>query len=413
MPVAPISTISSGLLNGGPSVARNVRMSWTVRAFAFVLALGATSTSAWISYLAGTERGDWMAEKIAWVAIGVVLMLSAHLIPALTRGLGRPARVAAMVVWALAILATGYTHATFFVNAQRHAGEARAAHLTDASATAVLNESGGRPVEQIANDRARVERDLAAAKIVRCSLDCGAVATRKVGLSARLTALNIELEAAQRRNRIADDVAAERARVLVRQDAVRVDPVVSRLAQVLKIGTGTLDLILSLTLGWLLEAIACVSWLVALRNPTKCEVPSSAEEDRLAASPCEVRGDEPADLAIAPKAPEPVVKVSHESQAANDSTTVLEPTMVNSDRTAGQPETTDDSGVPSSHGGGRLDSASELERLALAVREGTVRPTISSIRAHMGCTEGRALALRRQLAVLNPDLLSSRASPAA
>ncbi|WP_175924681.1 hypothetical protein [Burkholderia latens] len=51
-----------------------------------VLALGATSTSAWISIVAGIARGGTSAERVAWAAVALVVLLPAHLLPALTRG---------------------------------------------------------------------------------------------------------------------------------------------------------------------------------------------------------------------------------------------------------------------------------------------------------------------------------------
>ncbi|WP_157658142.1 hypothetical protein [Burkholderia ubonensis] len=413
MTIASTTTISPGSPHkSGGATADGGRISLPVRVSACVLALAATATSAWISYLAGMERGDWMAEKIVWVAIGVVLMLSAHLIPALTRVVGRSARLAAMMVWSLAIVATGYTHATFFVNAQRHAGEARAARIVDTQTAQVPPSLDGRPIEQVANERAKVQRDLATAGIVRCLHDCAAVAARKAGLAARLAALNIELEAAQRRIRFADAAAVERARALARQDAAIADPVVSRLAPLMNVGTGTLDLVLALALGWLIEAIACISWLVALRMPAISSICVDRVGER---SPSESRSactdlvhDATVGLNVLAEAVAPCDVV-----AANDSSTASE-SAVEQTHTCGHLQDSDGClqlAIPFHEE--RLDTASELERLARAIREGSVRPTIASIRSYVGCTEGRALALRRQLAVLNPELLSQRISPAA
>ncbi|MXN76511.1 hypothetical protein GR157_17425 [Burkholderia sp. 4701] len=353
-----------------------------------------------------------MAEKIVWVAIGVVLMLSAHLIPALTRAVGRSARLAAMVVWGLAIVATGYTHATFFVNAQRHAGEARAAHIADTQTAHISPGSGGRPIEQVANERAKVERDLATAGVVRCLHDCATVAARKAGLSARLVALNIELEAAQRRIRFADAAAAERAHALARQNAAIADPVVSRLAPLMNVGTGTLDLVLALALGWLIEAIACISWLVALRTPAF----SSISVDRVGErSPWEsqLAGTDLLAYATAVRNVPAAAVASCDVVAANDSSTASEAAVEETHTFEHSPDSDGRLQPPVPFHEERLGTASELERLAHAIREGSIRPTIASIREYVGCTEGRALALRRQLAVLNPELLSRRISPAA
>ncbi|MGU7771743.1 hypothetical protein ACV229_16425 [Burkholderia sp. MR1-5-21] len=354
-----------------------------------------------------------MAEKVAWVAIGLVLMLSAHLIPALTRAAGRVVRLAAIVVWALAVVATGYTHATFFVNAQRHAGEARAAHIGEVHAAPESVDSRGRPIEQIANDRARVERDLASVGIARCTRDCAAVAARKASLEARLIALNIELDAARRRMRIADDAAAASARVLARQDAAIVDPVVSRLAQLVNVGTGTLDLILALAMGWLLEAIACVSWFVAFLAPTVPLVSFGGVADRSPSASRLASAERIQGAADAFSTSATPVVAPRDAPAANDCAASSESMAERADAS----QHSCDAGTGAQEGlkrdEGRLDTASELERLAHAMRDGAVRPTIAGIRSYVGCTEGRAVALRRQLAVLNPELLSHGISPAA
>ncbi|KVD52432.1 hypothetical protein WI86_12800, partial [Burkholderia ubonensis] len=51
--------------------------------------------------------------------MGVVLVVAAHLIPALTRGKPATARMIGFAMWAAAMAATCYGHATFFVFAVR------------------------------------------------------------------------------------------------------------------------------------------------------------------------------------------------------------------------------------------------------------------------------------------------------
>lgn len=52
---------------------------------ALLLADVATGTAISMSVLAGWQRGGWIAERLVWVAIGVVLVTGAHLLPALCR----------------------------------------------------------------------------------------------------------------------------------------------------------------------------------------------------------------------------------------------------------------------------------------------------------------------------------------
>lgn len=50
------------------------------------LAISATATALSLSVLAGWQRGGTWPERLIWIAIGVVLVTSAHLLPALVRG---------------------------------------------------------------------------------------------------------------------------------------------------------------------------------------------------------------------------------------------------------------------------------------------------------------------------------------
>lgn len=51
----------------------------------FMLAIAATVTAIFMSILAGWQRGGWLSERSVWCAISVVLVLCAHLMPALCR----------------------------------------------------------------------------------------------------------------------------------------------------------------------------------------------------------------------------------------------------------------------------------------------------------------------------------------
>ena len=66
---------------------------------AFVLALGATGTALCLSTLAGWQRGGPLVERLVWVAIGTVLVVSAHVLPALVRDAPLVLRSVAAVLW--------------------------------------------------------------------------------------------------------------------------------------------------------------------------------------------------------------------------------------------------------------------------------------------------------------------------
>jgi hypothetical protein len=60
---------------------------------AAMLAVGATATALSLSILAGWQRGGSLLEQAVWVAIGIVLVVSAHLLPALIRDAPIPCAV--------------------------------------------------------------------------------------------------------------------------------------------------------------------------------------------------------------------------------------------------------------------------------------------------------------------------------
>ena len=92
-----------------------------------MLAAGATGTALCLSVLAGWQRGGSMAERLVWVALGIVLVTSAHLLPALVREAPVVLRAVGGVLWLACMTTACYGHATFYLLAQRHAGELRSA----------------------------------------------------------------------------------------------------------------------------------------------------------------------------------------------------------------------------------------------------------------------------------------------
>lgn len=251
-----------------------------LRLSAMGLALAATTTSGMVSFIAGTERGGQGAERVTWIAIALVLLLATHLLPALIRNLSNVARSLAMVLWMACFLATTYGHATFFLNAQASAGAARARAVHE-SAPAAPAVSNGRPLESIAGDVATYTALLARAKSENCIRQCAAAKARRVALEARLVALEVEEEQARKRETAAEQREAELSNQRAREVALESDPVTKVIADTFGVSEARCNVILALLLGLLVEAIACVCWLVALsttrENPI--ENPAGKESD--------------------------------------------------------------------------------------------------------------------------------------
>ncbi|MBO2979037.1 hypothetical protein [Burkholderia pseudomallei] len=311
---------------------------------AFFLAIGATSTAVSLSILAGWQRGGTLAERLAWVAIGVVLVISAHLLPALVRSWSLAVRSVACLLWIACMATTCYGHAMFFLLAQRHAGEQRAAVAVPATGPAPPE----RTLTAIMADRAIVTRQLTFTTARRCPRDCAGLEARRATLSAKLDALEAEATDVRRWQAAADRVTAQR-------DALLADPVTARLAALLGTTVSRTDLLSGLAFAAVLEGVACLLWTIALRSRP---VPPSVTAVMAPA--------------MANRAPEPM---SNEPEP-------------DSHMSASDPVTP----LPVAK-----SSNPDLMQLVQDIAAGRVRPTVADIRRHLGCSQARAAALRRQL----------------
>lgn len=319
-----------------------------IRASCWVLSIAATGTAICLSVLAGWQRGGSLAERLVWVAIGVVLAACAHLLPALVREASAGIRGVAGVLW-LACMATAcFGHLTFFLLAQWHAGEQRVAAIPVVESAPV-----GRSLAAVMAERATVTGLLATANARRCSGNCTTLEARRVTLAARLDAL--EAEAGDiRRQQAAQD------RMEDRRDALVTDPITARLAALLGTTVTRVDLLSGLVFAAVLESVACLLWTVTLRSrPSLPDVPPVVAP------------------VTASHVPEPVSQLPEVNSRPADS----------------KPDIPLPAPAP-------LDP--DVTQLAQDVAAGRVRPTVSAIRRHLRCSQSRAVALRRQ--VLSPDL---------
>ncbi|MCW3481629.1 hypothetical protein OL229_18995 [Neisseriaceae bacterium JH1-16] len=309
-----------------------------IRPSCWVLAIGTTGTALCLSVLAGWQRGGALAERLVWVAIGIVLVVSAHLLPALIRDLPYRVRAVAGVLW-LACMATACSgHLTFFLLAQRHAGELRASAVP-VSETA----PSGRSLTVVTAERAGVTARLATIIAQRCMGNCTTREARRITLAAKLDALDAEADDIRRRQ-AADD------RAVTRRDALATDPVTGRLAALLGTTVARVDLLSGLTFAAVLEGVACLLWTIALQPRSALGI-----------------------MAVVPP-----VTAGHEANGSHtpDSAPVT-------------PLPADASPDP------------EVTQLMRDIAAGRVRPTVADIRKHCGCSQARATFLRRQLATTN------------
>ncbi|MCR1767710.1 hypothetical protein [Burkholderia glumae] len=367
-----------------------------VRRWVFALATLATVTALSLSILAGWQRGGTVPERLIWISIGTVLVTSAHLLPALIRDAPISVRIIGNVLWGACLVTACYGHAVFFAFAQQHAGEQRATTVQATSAP-----SPSRSLTAVMAERAAVTAQLAAANARYCVGNCVTLEGRRVTLTARIDALNAEADQVRRQQAAAD-------RVTARQDALLADPVASRLAALLGTTTARIDLLTGLVFAAVLEGVACLLWIVALRLPLPKPLAgvTNVTPAAVTVTPA-VTQPIVTPVTEAPNVIEPVVTIVTNAggmsqpgvmpvAASHDDETVSRKSMTPSpDRTTAGHAPHDDPIAP-------LRTAApvddHLSRLIQDVAAGLVRPTVADIRRHLGCSQARAGELRRQLA---------------
>lgn len=327
---------------------------------ALALSIGATGTAVILSVLTGLQRGGTLPERLVWVAVGIVLVVSAHLLPALVRTAPLAVRGVAGVLWIGCVVGACYGHATFFLLAQRHAGDLRANSIAPGSPT-----PSGRSLTAVMAERASVTAHLAVIDAKRCTGDCRTLDGRRLTLTAKLDALNAEAGDVRR-----DE--AEHDRVTAQRDALLADPVTSRLAPLLGVTAMRLDLLSGMSFAVVLEGVACLLWTVALR-------PSSA----ISAVP----------IATLPVVT-PVAAVTTSTERAVTTITARDAAKVTGRRGAPQRR-----GMPASVASstGTEVTDDDLTRLAQDIAIGQVRATVADIRRHLGCSQAKAATPRRLL----------------
>ncbi|WP_175787325.1 hypothetical protein [Burkholderia anthina] len=356
----------------------------STRRWAFVLAIGATSTALCLSVLAGWQRGGSLPERLVWVAIGLVLVTSAHLLPALLRDAPIIIRRIGSLLWSACLATACLGHAQFFVTAQQHAGEQRAATLQSAPPWS------GRNLTVVMAERATVTAQLALATARYCLGNCAVLEARRTTLGARLDALNAEADDIRRQQVTAD-------RVTTRRDALLVDPVTSRLASLLGTTAARLDLLTGLAYAMVLEGVACLLWTVAIRSrlPKPLPVMTGVTPSAVTVTPA-VTPPEILPVTDAPDMTQPIVTpvaTRHE-----DETVSRKCMPIRHHSTASSHVSRDEPITPLPTVAAATDRLSQLSR---EVAAGLVRPTVADIRRHLRCSQARAAELRRQLAELD------------
>jgi len=354
------------------------------RILAYGLAIAATGVSVCLSIIAAWERGGWIAERLVWVAISVVLLLCAHLLPALIRYTPRAALVPAAILWFASVAATSYGHVTFFLLAQQHAGAVRASAV---AAPAAIPVAAGQTAGAIALQRATVTAELARIDTMRCTTSCASLQARRTALLARRDALDIELHDAERRERAEDRAAVQQEAYTAARMAAVSDPVTDALALLVQTSATRIDLAVGIAFGLILEIAACFAWFMAL-PATQVR----AASDQVSESHEVVTGSQnrPQSLATQAVISHSLTLPGSTPDAEHSEWSVAEP-LSDKVRIALQ-----------------TDVSPELAQVISAVKSGACAATTNSIRDHLRVGQEKAARLRRELGELLPEYASRR-----
>lgn len=207
-----------------------------------------------------------------------------------------------------------------------------------------------RELTAVMADRASVMAERGRADARHCIRDCPTLHARRDSLAARLDALDAEAADVRRYQSIGDSNAGRLA-------TARDDPVTARLATLCGIADTKLDLFAGLAFAAVLEGVACLLWWIALAAQER----ESSVTDRHEAVP-DVTAETSAVTTLARSPAQPTVHPA------------VQPTVT-------LPE-------------------SDVAKLRRDIDSGAVKLTVASIRQHLGCSQAKASALRRQLADL-------------
>jgi hypothetical protein len=261
------------------------------------MAVAATSVALGISYVAGTERGGLPMERAIWIGVGLVLALSAHLIPALLGRQSVARKAVGYALWLACMVTTIGGHAQFFLQAQAHAGQVRAQAIARPVAQ-------GRDMIAILDDKAQTEQKLAAKQALLksryCKAGCTMIPSEIAGLQGRLIVLNAEQARAEKD-------AKNQDRYEAKTEQASMDPVAVALSQ-FGVSPDKVQTLMSMAAALTLELIACLFWSISL-SP----LPIVARQEKRETAPVAA----PAPVTVPEASPAPVMAAQAPAPAAH------------------------------------------------------------------------------------------------
>jgi hypothetical protein len=207
---------------------------------------------------------------------------------------------------------------------------------------------------------------------------------RRVSLSTRLEALSVAFDEGRRREQSVDRLNAARDRQATLRAVAMSDPVTDRLAQLLGMSTGEVDLAVGIAFGAMLEFVACLGWLLALQENRGGDQSAATKSNATVA---------PGNAAVRASHEQLIVPIDaglpgHGGDTASHSTVATG----NGDKLATHAQDQRVTMLVAK------TVSADLARLAAEVAAGRSRGTVAEIRKFFRCSQAKAMTLRRQLA---------------
>lgn len=305
------------------------------------LAAASSLVAAWLSAAGAWNRGGTLGERALTAAVAVLLTLAVHQLPA-ALAIGKRMPAAGWVLWCACLGSVVWGHLAFFAAANGHAGDARAQRQIEAAASMPVEARAvARPLAVVSAERANVRGDIARLQAAAASCrNCPLGAARITALQQRAEALDVEEQEARRAIRQDESARAAALSHAARVDQARLDPAARLFAAATGTHAETVLLVTQLVAVICLELVGCVLWLRVASLHTAAD----------GALPC--HAPQTAAVTAAP-----------------------------------------DTGTEASSGTSHVEDRS----VAAAVRRGELKPTVAAIRQFVGCSQARAMAIRRRL----------------
>lgn len=203
--------------------------------------------------MTGWMNASTPLDRIAWSVFAVVVILGAHVVPALVRRSSFGVRAFAAVLWAACMVYALVSHATYFLVAQQDAGMRRAA-----TGGVEFQQPPTRALSAVLAEKEYARSELAKLASSSCH-DCRRVRVRQVELRAKLEVLQAEADESRRSQRDYDE-----SRAL--QKSRLADPVATRVGAVLGISQELASFIPALVFAFVLDGLGVLFWLLAAES---------------------------------------------------------------------------------------------------------------------------------------------------